>query len=112
MVLYSVFLIYKQQKTWPCLPSALFTGILAGTALIPVLFYTYSGILGYDVFVLDIAVFVSSVLFAFYIAYHLMLSCRMQKHTLLLYGLLYLVMLCFLIFTYHAPDIGLFAVPA
>lgn len=112
MVLYSLFLIYKLRSTYPSLPSALFTGILAGTFMIPVLFYTYSGILGYNILFLDIATFAISVLFAFYLAHRLTISYRMQDYTMILMVLLFIVMLCFIIFTYHAPDIGLFDIPA
>ena len=47
---------------------AMLWGTLAGTWLIPVFFYTYSGILGRNVFVLDLAVFVMSVLAGFWVA--------------------------------------------
>lgn len=108
MFLYSFILIPKFQKTHPCIiPSFLF-GILSGTWMIPVIFYTYRGILGTHIFLLDFMTFALSILIAFWSIYRLTLTCRMQKHTLLLYLLTGATLLCFLLFTYHPPDIGLF----
>lgn len=50
---------------YPCIISASACGILLATFLIPVLFYTYSGILGKTLMPLDIATFILSVLAAF-----------------------------------------------
>ena len=65
MLLFSVWMNQKLKEEYPCVTGALLAGTLLGTFLIPVLFYTYSGILGKNVPVLDIATFFISVIAAF-----------------------------------------------
>lgn len=76
MLLYGLFMISRLKKDFPCLPSALWAGLLAGTFAIPFLYYAYTFLLGRDVFLLDLATFLFSVLIAFLIACKLVLSCR------------------------------------
>lgn len=111
MLLYSLFMILKLKNNYKCLVSSLSSGILLGTFLIPVIFYTYSGILGFNIFILDLLTFAVSVIAAFYAAYRLTLSCNMQRYTILLWGLIIVITICFLLFTYYPPNIGLFAIP-
>lgn len=108
MLLYSFFMIRKHEKSCPCIAPAVAFGILAGTLLIPAIFYTYTGILGYHVFLLDLGTFLLSVLIAFYSAYKLTLSCKMQEHKFFLYSLIFIFIICFLWFTCSPPSIGLF----
>lgn len=111
MLLFSLFVISKLKESNPCITSAFLSGILIGTLLIPLIFYTYTGILGYNVFVLDLLTFLLSVIGAFFVAYRLTLSCRMQEYTMLLWIAVGVVFLCFLLFTIAPPDIALFADP-
>ena len=111
MLLFSFFAISKIKDNYPCITSSLLSGILLGTFLIPIIFYTYTGILGYNVFILDLLTFLLSVIGAFFVAYRLTLSCRMQEYTMLLWIAVGIVFLCFLLFTIAPPDIALFAVP-
>ena len=108
-------------------------GILAGTWLIPVAFYTYTGILGFHTLTLDILTFLFSVLTAFYVRYHSLLLPGHIEHTLFdkifktkpgtkcrglsgpafFYFICVLITgVCFLIFTYYPPAAGLFVPPA
>lgn len=100
MLLYSAFMHYKIKDEYPCVTSSLLAGTLSGTLLIPVLFYTYSGILGKNFLPLDIAVFLISVLLAFLLVYRLTLSCRVASRTGLLAFLTLMMLLCFFFFTY------------
>lgn len=111
MLLFSLFVISKSKESNPCITSAFLSGILIGTLLIPLIFYTYTGILGYNVFILDLLTFLLSVIGAFFVAYRLTLSCRMQEYTTLLWIAVGVVFLCFLLFTIAPPDIALFADP-
>lgn len=111
MFLFSLFAIPKLKRNYPCITSSLFSGILGGTAIIPIIFYTYTGILGYNIFILDLLTFVLAVIIAFFIVYKLTLSCQMQNRTILLCAVICVVLICFLIFTYNPPCIGLFASP-
>lgn len=111
MLLYSFIIIPKLKETFPCVASSLLLGIVSGTLSIPVIFYTYTGILGYHIFFMDLLTFAISVMAAFYSAYKLTLSCKTKKHTILLLVLTCLLGLCFLLFTYAPPKLGLFADP-
>lgn len=111
MLLCAFFLNRRLMADYPCITSALLAGILLGTFLIPVLFYSYSGILGNHFLWLDIAVFALSVITAFWAACRLTLSCRAKDYGNLFGLLVFVVLLCFLFFTYHAPALGLFADP-
>lgn len=112
MLLYSLYMNAKARQDYPCVTSALLFGILLGTFLIPVIFYTYSGILGNHFLPLDIAAFIASVLFAFAAIYRYSLSCRLVPYTPLLKIAVFLMIVCFLVFTYLPPDLGIFIAPA
>lgn len=88
------------------------SGVLLSTILVPVFFYTYTGILGRNFLALDIATFILSVVLAFFAVYRFTLSCRLTFFTGLLSLLVLIVMVCFFLFTYHPPDIGIFINPA
>ena len=109
MLLYSFVAISKLRKDYPCTASAFCFGILAGTILVPICFYTYTSILGRNIFPLDIGSFALSTIIAFFTAYKLTLSCKLKFYTFLLYGLVIIFFICFLVFTYHAPDMKIFA---
>lgn len=111
MLLFSLIAIPKLKNIYPCITSSLLSGILAGTALIPIIFYTYTGILGYNLLFLDISAFILAVISAFYIAYKLTLSCRMQNYTVLLCIAVGILFICFVVFTFYPPGIALFADP-
>lgn len=111
MLLYSLIMIFKFRGMYPCITSSFCFGILAGSLLIPVLYYVYTSILGSDVFVLDIGIFILSIIIAFWLSYKLTLSCRLKPCTLLLCALTVILLACFIVFTYHAPGIALFADP-
>lgn len=111
MLLYGLFMIFRFKEDYPCITSAFCLGILAGTLLIPLLFYTYTSILGKDFFILDIGTFIVSVLVAFLLFYRLTRSCRLEPYTFLLCVLVCILFVCFVIFTYSPPDAGIFQVP-
>lgn len=118
MLFYGLFMIFKLKDEYPCLPSSLWTGLLAGTFAIPLLYYAYTFLLGRDVFLLDLATFLLSVVIAFWITYKLALSCRAEPYKALgtPFGILSgcavcLLFLCFLWFTYHPPQAEIFTDP-
>lgn len=112
MLLYSLIMIYKFKSTYPCITFALCCGTLAGTLLIPVLYYAYTSILSKDSFILDIGIFILSILAAFLLVYRLTLSCSPGAYTLLPCFLVCILFICFMLFTYHPPDAEIFENPA
>ena len=112
MLIYSCFMNKRWKDAYPCVTSALLFGTLLGTFLIPVIFYTYTGIIGRNYLFLDIATFVISVLLAFLCVYRLTVSCKMFSHTFLLGSLVFVMAICFLLFTYLPPNLGIFIEPS
>lgn len=108
MLLYSLYSIPTLRKKYPCIISAYASGILIGTLLVPVIFYTYSGILGRNFLILDIGTFLLCVLLAFFSTYHFTQNCRMQNQTVLLCTAVLILFITFIFFSYHTPDIALF----
>lgn len=111
MLLYSFLMIYKFRQKYPCITSALLFGILTGTLLIPIFYYTYTYILGKNYFVLDISIFILSIAISFWLTYRLTLSHRLESHTFVLSLSICILLFCFLLFTYRAPNSVLFQDP-
>ena len=95
----------------PVLPTALLAGNLTGTLCIPVLFYTYSGIVGKNIPAVDIAVFFISVLIAFWTAWKFRESDFLYRHRTGVWLLCALMAVLFFVFTIAPPELGLFRVP-
>lgn len=111
MLLYSLIMISTSKDNRLCIASSYSFGILAGTFLIPILYYAYVSVLGKSVFALDIIIFILSILIAFVLSYKLSLSCRLKPYTFLLAGFVFLLLVCFIIFTYHPLDFRIYEVP-
>ena len=111
MLIYSLYMKKRLKNEYPCIASASYLETLLGAFLIPVIFYTYSGILGSSFLPLDIATFIVSVILAFWAVYRLTLSCRINSYSFLLGLLICIMAICFFLFTYLPPDINLFRDP-
>jgi len=111
MLIYSIFLTSKFQTEYPCIKSALLLGTVIGIFLIPILFYTYTAILGYNKLILDISIFIISVFTAFLLAYKLTFSCKALEYSKIIYLSTYIISILFFIFSYFPPNIKLFRVP-
>ena len=111
ILLWSLFLPVKLREDSPAQRCALLVGGLIGTWLVPVTFYTYSGILGRNIAFIDIAIFYISVLTAFGIAWKLRDSDRVSKLCPFIRLFTAVMLLAFFLFTFAPPDIGLFAEP-
>lgn len=108
MLIYSLYLNKKIGKEYPRINSAMTLGAILGVISIIVLFYTYSGIIGFNFAFADISIFYISVIIAFFVAYKLTLSCNVAKHSRLLKILQILIICLFIIFTFNPPNIPLF----
>ena len=87
-------------------------GILLGMALIPVLFYTYNGVVGKSPDWLNIAIFFVSAAIVYLCENRLFsagkLECRSPKISI---AILCVIALLFVIFTFTTPRIGIFKDP-
>jgi hypothetical protein len=107
MLLWGLFQLRKPGMAY-AFPRAL----LFGTGLIPVLFYSYSGILGKNYAVIDIAIFFISVIAAFYLLYGLAKNCKKTPgRTTLFWVIVAGLTVCFFLFSYAPPGLGIFDVP-
>lgn len=111
VLVWSLFLPSGIRENFPSLRSALLTGGLVGTWSVPVLFYTYSGILGKNITFIDIAIFYIAVLISFSTAWKLHGSAGIEKMRLFIGVLSVLMIAAFFLFTFSPPYIGLFAEP-
>ena len=113
LFLFSVVQLCFLARTYPNFLAARSVSALTGTALIPVLFYTYTGVLGRHVMWADIGVFFLAVLGAFALDFRLL---RRGRFTSLWQQLLGLAVLWGLAFafvwcTFHPPELGLWRDP-
>ncbi len=111
MLLYSWYLDKEIRKEYPRLDSAMIFGALVGIASIIVLFYTYSGILGYHFPIADISIFYISVIIAFSLVYRATIFCKTERFPTIL-RMLQLAMIClYITFTLFPPSLPLFMSP-
>ena len=110
MLFFSIYSKFR-FKNISCLNSALLLGTLLGTFIIPILFYTYTGILGRSISIIDISIFYISVIIAFYFTYKTKDSCKVERYKNILYILVIMLIIAFILFTFSPPDIAIFNEP-
>ena len=100
-------------KFWPNLLAVRAISVLTGLLLIPVLFYTYSGILGYSLPWVNITIFYLSALAAFALDHRLLRRGRFDAPWQQIMGLAVLWGLAFLFVwcTFRPPQLGLWQDP-
>ena len=100
---------FRERRDFWCVK---LRGTLLGLILIPVLFYTYNGVVGKSYDWINIAIFFISAAIAYIYESKLFkaekLRCTMPKLSFLM---LLAIALCFVIFTFATPQIGLFKDP-
>lgn len=111
MLLYFLFEKMMLEPYPDSLICANAAALLIGTGLIPTIFYTYSGVLGKNYAILDIATFYISVILAFLIRYKLSKKRISKTHCRWLTASVLLILVCFVIFTFHPLTLGLFRIP-
>lgn len=112
MLIYSLIMILKFRRKYSCITSALCFGFLVGALLIPLFYYAYTYILGNNVFIMDISIFILSIVIAFGLSYKLTLSRRLESYTSILGMLVSVLFVCFFIFTYRPPEAVIFQDPS
>lgn len=85
-------------------------GIITSISFIVIFFYTYTGILGTNFAILDIGSFFVAVVLGEYVSKKIMTSDFKCNKALSIITLI-ILLLCFIIFTYFPPKIGLFKDP-
>ena len=113
MFLYSMVQLCFLGRNYPNFPAVRLVSTLTGLLLIPVLFYTYAGVLGKLVDWVNISIFFLSALGAFAVDFRLLRRGRLNAPWL---QLLSFAMMCALAFlfvwcTFHPPQLGLWRDP-
>ena len=100
---------FKDSEDFWCVKAR---GILSGLILIPVLFYTYNGVIGKSPDWLNIAIFFISAAIAYIYEVKLLnekkLLCRSKKMSL---AILIIIAILFVVLTFITPEIGIFKDP-
>ena len=113
MIFFGVFEFFRYGKETPCFFPAKLTAILSGMLFISAFFYTYRGILGYNLDFLNIFDFFLGSAVAWRVQYKLLRhrkSCSPIRHGVGLLGLIILGVL-FAVFTFYPPNLGIFIDP-
>jgi hypothetical protein len=112
-LLYTFFEIIVLFKTSGSFLTARLAGILLGIFFMISSFFTYTGITGKSFLVLDILIFIISVLTAFLVSRYLEVHHPGFRLPLLAnYALLLFLVICFFAFTFNPPALPLFQPPA
>lgn len=99
-------------RSIPMFYGAFLTGLVTGTISIAIIFYTYTGILGFHCLLLDILTFLAGVLVTFCLGYQLVIQkCSILPVPFLVF-LTVSFIVCFVIFTNSPPDVALFNIPS
>lgn len=85
-------------------------GVITAMLFTLIAFYTYTGIIGTNYAVINIAIFVVAVILGEYVAYRIYES-DMQCNTNIAIIILVLILILFIIFTFNPPRINLFKDP-
>lgn len=109
-----IYLLYGRRKIklqYPGIDSATIFGAISGVLLIIVLYYTYTGIIGFNIAPADISIFYISVLAAFYAVYKMTVFDKTDMYALIFKILNLLMIILYIIFTIYPPEIPLFVSP-
>ncbi len=101
------FYIGKNVPNYLCSKTV---GIITSILFTIIFFYTYSGILGKNIAIIDISSFFVATILGEYVAYKLMNSTFKCNNKIVIFVLI-LIGICFVIFTYFAPKLGIFKDP-
>ncbi len=110
MLLFTIIMSYFNilQTYYPALVSALLIGLHVGTWFIPFSYYTYSGILGQSITFVDVLLFYIAVFFGLRTAYGRIQNKGLQKYEIPLKICTMVMLVLFMLFTYQAPEWGMF----
>ena len=110
MLLTTIIGYFYLGKSIPNFLCAKTLGIITSILFIIVFFYTYSGIIGKSIVFIDIASFFIAVILGEYLSFKLMTS-NFECNNIFSIFVLIILLISFIVFTYFAPEIGLFKDP-
>ncbi len=88
-------------------------GIFSAISFIVITFFTYTGILGVNFLIIDILIFVVSIILGEWISYKLMKQKNESTKLSIILGsaIITVLLICFVVFTYNPPEVNLFRDP-
>lgn len=113
MVIFDIIEYFYITKEVNNLLEAKCIGVIMGMISITVIFYTYTGIIGENFFVIDIMTFVLSVVLAECIEYKVMTSKKWSNKITQVLSIICVILIAimFFIYTFNTPNIPLFLDP-
>lgn len=108
--IYSFYEYFSYGKAYPDFYAVKMTAILSALSFVVMFYYTYSGVLGFNLLLVDILDFVIADFICFYVSYCLFISSARGTKADSIKGIavLLLLLLCFIIWTNNPPDLGIF----
>ena len=109
-LLFALYEYFAYGKEYPDFFAVKMTAILSALLFTVVFYYTYSGILGFNILLVDLLDFVLSDFLCFYVSYNLLNSSSRGSRADSIKGIavLLLLSLCFILWTNNPPDLGIF----
>lgn len=98
------------KKECPNFICAKTLGILISMAFIVIFFYTYTGIIGKSISIIDISSFIIAVILGESISYLLVVN-KFKCNSIISVCTLVVLSICFILFTFFTPQIGIFKDP-
>lgn len=89
---------------------ACFSGLITGTFFFLIMFFTYTGIIGQSVFVLNLFAFLFSAYLVYYLSYNFIILHYDVIPLPLLVCLIVTLMVCFFSFSFSPPELPLFSI--
>ena len=107
MLLTTIIGYFSIGKSVPNFLCSKMIGIITAMLFTVIFFYTYSGILGKNIAIIDISSFFVATILGEYVAYKLMNSTFKCNNKIAIFALI-LIAICFVTFTYFTPELGIF----
>ena len=113
LVVFSAIQVYVLRKRYPNFLAVRAVSTLTGLALIPILFYTYTGILGYHLSWVNILIFYLADLALFWVDFRLLKNGRFPAvwQQVLGFVVLWVLIFCFVWCTFRPPHLNLWRDP-
>ena len=111
MLIYALFMWLKFHNTIPSAFPAFATAALIAVFVIPVFFYTYTGIIGFNVNAVDIFIFYLSTFIGCWSFYKIATRYDYSQLNLILFLIHVMLLIMFIFFTYNPPGLGIFISP-
>ncbi len=109
---YAILEYFLLHGAYPNYIAAKLVSVIIGMSAIITLFYTYTGIIGHDIFLFDIAIFIFAVILTYLLSFRFMTRPPfLTMDWALSLGLLLLITLLFVAFTFAPPSLPLFQSP-